>query len=101
MKDLWINWKDIVATPFGIMGLLAIIAAWVHISYQRNRLNKIGALPRNERIEALKREYSTFPRSDLSGDKWIKARLHSYIFWGVITTLLLSAIVVMALEKQT
>lgn len=94
MKDFWVNLKDVVATPLGVIALLGIVVAWVYVTIQRNRLSKIRLLPSKERTEILKREYSTFPRYGISSEEWIKSRLHLFIFLGFIITLVLTAIIV-------
>jgi hypothetical protein len=92
--------KIVASSPYALVGYLALVAAWVYIVSASRRLTTIEKLlpqlPKKDRVEILKKEYNTTPRSGLSAEQWIRSRKHSFFFIGFVALLVVCAVMFLA-----
>ena len=72
----------------------------------RHRLERIASVidkvPPDQRPVLLGREYSTFPRSGLSAEQWLRFQRQRLVFYGVLALLIATALLIaIALVEQS
>ncbi len=91
-------------SKYAFVCYLLLLAAWVYLAAKRHRLSSVRKslklIPESERAALLAREYSTFPRSGLSGEQWLRSQNRQLIFWSFLALLVATLIVtVIALDS--
>lgn len=77
------------ASPLALIAYLATLVAWVIIAYRVNRfrelMSRIELLPEKDRLPAIKAEMGSVdvPRG-LSGEQYLRKRIHTFIFVGFL-----------------
>jgi hypothetical protein len=99
--------KTAAESPFGVLVFLSLLVAWAWVTVAQYRLKRISkiilAVPEQNRAALLAREYSTFPRTGLSAEQWIRSRQNQYRFYAVlavIAALTLIVVTVLSSPKQ-
>lgn len=79
-------------SPYAFVAYILVVLAWVYVVSSQARLKKIAEtldkLPEEQRADLLAKEYSTFPKSGLSAEQWLRARKLHLLFLGFIAVLL-------------
>ena len=83
--------KTAAASPFGVVAFIGLIVAWAYLEIGQYRLKRVSkiirAVPEQDRAALLAREYSTFPRTGLSAEQWIRSRQYQYRFYAVLAAI--------------
>jgi hypothetical protein len=92
--------KVVAASPYALVGYLALVAAWLTLAIYGQKIRAIGKLikdlPERDRLEILKREYHTTPRAGLTADQWIRSRKHAFIFFAFLALVVGAIVLVLA-----
>jgi hypothetical protein len=80
--------KTAATSPLGLVALIGLAVVWVCVELAQYRLRHISkiiqAVPERDRPGLLAREYSTFPRSALSPEQWIRSRKNQNSFYTAL-----------------
>ena len=89
--------KSAATSPYALIAYICALAAWVWITIAQYRLKRISAIiakvPEKERAALLAREYSTFPRTGLSAEQWIRSRKHLLLAYAAFALIIAAAVV--------
>ena len=86
--------KVVATSPYAFVAYIFVLAGWVYVVTSQNRLRAITRLPADEQAAILKKEYNVLPRVGLSGNQWIRARVHLLTFLGIVVEI--AAIVILS-----
>jgi hypothetical protein len=90
--------KIAAASPFGVVAFIGLLVAWACVKIAQYRLKRISkiimAVPEQDRATLLAREYSTFPRTGLSAEQWIRSRQYQYRFYAILAAIVAVTLIV-------
>lgn len=92
LKEFFDKLEVVSTSPYAFVAYILLIAAWVYVIVSRARLkrvaNSLEKLPLDERAGLLAREYSTFPKSGLDAEQWLKSKRQQLLFWAFLAVIL-------------
>ncbi len=85
------------SSPYSLLALLALIGAWAYTATRSRRLahvtRNMEGLSEEKRLEAIKLEYKTVPRSGISAEQWIRSQRQRFYLVGFLGTLVAGVLV--------
>lgn len=90
--------REVAGSPFALLGYALLLASWTYIAVTRHRLQRIASvidkIPEDQRAALLAREFSTFPRSGLSAEQWLRSQRHRMVFLALLALLIVTSLVI-------
>ena len=96
-QEFFSSIKAAATSPYALIAYICALGAWVWTTIAQYRLKRISGIiakvPEKERTALLAREYSTYPRTGLSAEQWIRSRKHLLLAYAVFALIVAAAVV--------
>jgi hypothetical protein len=90
--------RQVAGSPLALLGYALLLASWTYVALARHRLNRVASIiskiPEAQGAQILERAYSTFPKSGLSAEQWLRSQRQGLIFFGLLAALIAAAVLV-------
>lgn len=95
--DFFSGVKTAATSPYALVAYICLLVTYAYVTIARYRLKNISRniekVPERDRAALLAREYSTFPRTGLSAEQWVRSRKNMLFFLALIALIVAAAVV--------